>query len=36
MVNSVHEWYRPGRRTNSRRAIIDATVSIALNGLRRR
>jgi AcrR family transcriptional regulator len=35
MVNSVHEWYRPGRRTNSRRAIIDATVSIALNGLRR-
>ena len=36
MVNSVHEWYRPGNRTGSRRAIVDATVSIALNGLRPR
>lgn len=36
MVNSVHEWYRPGSRTGSRRTIVDATVSIALNGLRPR
>ena len=34
MVNSVQEWYRPGNRTNSRAAIVNATVSIALNGLR--
>ncbi len=35
MVNSVHEWYRPGSRTNSRRSIVDATVGLALNGLHR-
>ncbi|WP_420124112.1 TetR/AcrR family transcriptional regulator [Nakamurella sp.] len=34
MVNSVHEWYRPGTRTGSPQAIVDATVAIALNGLR--
>lgn len=34
MVNSVHEWYRPGGRTSSRQIIVEATVSIALNGLR--
>lgn len=34
MVNSVHEWYRPDSRAGSRQAIVDATVGLALNGLR--
>jgi hypothetical protein len=32
MVNSVPEWFRPGR-TNSRSAIVDARVGLALDGL---
>jgi AcrR family transcriptional regulator len=33
MVNSISEWYRPASRTNSQASIIDATVSLALEGL---
>ena len=33
MVNSISEWYRPGGRTTSRRDIVDAVVSLALEGL---
>jgi AcrR family transcriptional regulator len=36
MINSIHEWYRPGSRTNSRQSIVDSAVSLALDGLRRK
>ena len=36
MVNSVHEWYRPSSRTNSRQSIVNAMVDLALQGLLRR
>ncbi len=36
MVNSVHEWYRPGGRGNSRESIVNGAVGLALDGLRRR
>lgn len=32
MINSVHEWYRPDGSTG-RRAVVDATVSMCLDGL---
>lgn len=35
MINSIHEWYRPGSRGNSRRSIVDGAVGLALDGLRR-
>ncbi len=35
MVNSIHEWYRPGNRTTSRQRIVDSAVSLSLDGLRR-
>jgi AcrR family transcriptional regulator len=35
MINSIHEWYRPGSRTNSRQNIVNGAVSLALDGLRR-
>lgn len=34
MVNSITEWYRPGKRTTPGREIIDAVASLALEGLR--
>lgn len=34
-INSIHEWYRPGNRANSRQSVVDAAVSICLDGLRR-
>ncbi len=34
MINSIHEWYRPGGRSSTRRAVVDATTSICLDGLR--
>ena len=34
MINSIHEWYRPGRRTGSRRSVVDGAVGLALVGLR--
>jgi AcrR family transcriptional regulator len=36
MINSIHEWYRPGSRTNSRQSIVDGAVGLALDGLRPR
>lgn len=33
MVNSLTEWYRPASRTNSPASIVNATVSLALEGL---
>ncbi|MEP6561611.1 MAG: TetR/AcrR family transcriptional regulator [Nakamurella sp.] len=33
MVNSITEWYRPGRGSNSQQSIVDATVSLAMEGL---
>lgn len=36
MINSIHEWYRPGTRTNSRQSIVDGAVGLALDGLRHR
>ncbi len=36
MVNSITEWYRPGKRTTPRREIVDAVVGLALDGLRPR
>jgi hypothetical protein len=36
MINSIHEWSRPGSRTNSRQSIVDGAVGLALDGLRPR
>jgi AcrR family transcriptional regulator len=33
MVNSITEWYRPGGRSSSQQAIVDATVNLAMDGL---
>jgi len=33
MVNSVTEWYRPGSRSTSQSAIVNATVNLAMEGL---
>lgn len=33
MVNSITGWYRPASRTNSQVSIVNATVSVALEGL---
>jgi AcrR family transcriptional regulator len=33
MVNSLTEWYRPVSRTNSPASVVNATVSLALEGL---
>jgi AcrR family transcriptional regulator len=35
MINSIHEWYRPGSRADSRQSVVDAAVGLALNGLQR-
>ncbi|HEY5879921.1 MAG TPA: TetR/AcrR family transcriptional regulator [Nakamurella sp.] len=35
MINSIHEWYRPGSRVETRQGIVNAAVSITLDGLRR-
>jgi len=35
MINSIHEWYRPGGRVDTRQGIVNAAVSITLDGLRR-
>lgn len=34
-INSIHEWYRPGSRTGTPQSVVDAAVSICLDGLRR-
>lgn len=33
MVNSLTEWYRPASRANSPASVVNATVSLALEGL---
>lgn len=33
MVNSITQWYRPASRTNSQISIVNAAVSLALEGL---
>jgi AcrR family transcriptional regulator len=33
MVNSITEWYRPGNQTNSQNSIVNATVTLAMEGL---
>lgn len=33
MVNSITEWYRPASRTNSQVSIVNAAVSVAMEGL---
>ena len=33
MVNSITEWYRPGRRTTVQQAIVDGIVNLAMDGL---
>jgi len=35
MINSIQEWYRPGSRTSPRQGLVDAAVSLSLDGLRR-
>ena len=35
MINSIHEWYRPGGRGNSRQGIVNGAVGLALDGLRK-
>lgn len=35
MINSIHEWYRPGGSAGSRQVVVDAAVGLCLDGLRR-
>jgi hypothetical protein len=34
LVNSIAEWYRPGRRGAERTALTDAVCALAFDGLR--